>query len=94
MSYVDRLLSFLDIEQVSQQKYEWIANLLAALDSLRVFDIDLGEIDSEFREDYLRLITQASSRLQYVTIYDGEHHYWERLCGEWVVCERSECHQV
>jgi hypothetical protein len=87
-------LESLDIKKASQQRYEWIENTLSALDSLKVFDIDLGEIDSDYRVDYLPLITQASSRLQYVTIFDGEYHYWKRLRGEWVVCEKSECHQV
>jgi hypothetical protein len=94
MTYVRLFLESLDIEKASQQRYEWIENLLSALDSLKVFEIDLGEIESDYREEYLPLITKAPSPLQYVTIYDGEYHCWERLCGEWAVCERSECHQV
>jgi hypothetical protein len=70
---------------------EHIGSLLAVLVSLRLFAFEA--VDQCPTEGVLAFITKASDRaphLEYFAILHTEDHYWKRIGGEWVVCDKTE----
>jgi hypothetical protein len=70
---------------------EYIGNLLAALVSLRLFAFKYDGVCPT--EDVLASITKASDRaphLEYFATMDAYDRYWQRIGGEWVICDETE----
>jgi hypothetical protein len=81
---------------VSQDFDEWLETLLAALVSLRVFQVQSYGA-SRPAEMYLPFVIDVSHRahhLEYFAYHDnyqtiGGNHCWKRVCGEWVICDEA-----
>jgi hypothetical protein len=69
---------------------EYIVDLLAALIHLRVFELQFnGDCP---REDVQRFIMKVYDRVPHLEYFSMPRlkHYYKRVGGEWVICDRTE----